>query len=66
MLANIEEIDESIYSLDEDYSPHTPEIIAHAYNQLSIEQFNAMSNGEDQHRRLLIASLLPSLPIFEP
>jgi hypothetical protein len=64
MLANIEEIDESIYSLDEDYSPHTPEIIEHAYNQLSIEQFNAMSNGEDTPAP--VADSQPSLPIFEP
>jgi hypothetical protein len=47
MLASMEEIDESIYVSDEDDSPHTPEIIAQINNQLSVEQLNAMSDGED-------------------
>jgi hypothetical protein len=43
-LANIEEIDESIYLSEEDCCPHTLEIIEHVYNQLSIEQLHAMSD----------------------
>jgi hypothetical protein len=61
MLANIEEIDESIYLSDEDCCPHTPEVIEHVYNQLSVEQLDAMSDGEDEP---VAAKSQPSLPIL--
>ena len=63
MLADIEEIDENIYLSDEDHIPHTPEIIEHVYNQLSVEQLNAMSDGEDEP---VAADSQPSLPILNP
>jgi hypothetical protein len=63
MLANIEEIDESIYVSDEDYNPHTPEIIEHVYDHLSVEQLNAMDDGEDKP---VAVDSQPSLSILNP
>jgi hypothetical protein len=63
MLANIEEIDKSIYLTKEDCCPHTPEIIEHVYNQLSVEQLNAMDDGEDEP---VVAKSQSSLPILNP
>ncbi len=58
MLSNIEEMDENIYFSDEYYNPHTPEIIEHVYNQLSLELSNVMSDGEDESLPILNPSVL--------